>query len=1231
MPNNPIPSIVIGLGGTGALTVMHIKQQLLNIYDNEVPPTVRLLVFDTSKSPLAQFQTGAQKREEGSGFGSIEFTRLEFGHIGGDARPMLTRAEVPSEANAYLSSWLRAKWFKEHLDDNLFRLEDGAGQYRQLGRLAVFKDLAALNSSNIYTLLRGAITQIADSDASRRAIAVFFVGSLAGGTGAGTVLDIAFLTQTVAKEFNRDVQMRGYFFLPDALKSTIPQTEYDQAKPRALAALRELGRLANQEDFEVGYPIHYHPREGDPKFRKSLTTKLFGLVYLIDGDRPQESLANVALWKGATASVGDAIMSFMDSHAGEYFRAYNANINSQVESAKRSEGYEPYVSSLGSYTIILPIQQVIDQWAYRLGRDFLDVLLSPNTDTLDRVTALPTALNALSPERGADVKPADEVRQLLEGRTAVIDTRNNNRALRVTTLWQSILTWSDADINNPSTLNNVVGWDGERWLNVLRPSATDTAADAERAGRGATNVLRFSIEERLKTSNETDPQGNPSTDHARIAKEVNGYFDKYLGIATGDGTRRNGDLERALRDLVDFQRERFYTVMNVFVDSCLNGLDNMNFKVARGGKLGWLSAVVAELLSVLNEALLVLRHLRTNNPRMSSRRAKVAKELNEALTEMQEKKDARGFLGVGNAPAIEAQRAYRTAANDYFDVGRIDAVMDGTLNLLDEMIKYVSKLDKDLKNWQNLLAFEKNSVYGRIRSGLEQLQAELNRADEIRTRRIIRDEAWFGQRYSYYTRNEELNNLLGRAEWRVVRGQGDDGLPRTKIQLFIDGVPLRDETVGDWSQANLNAVAKACRAVFERARQNESILQYLATKYPDRERSAFVREIEPFCQALLRFDAASAPNWKRKLYVSVNEQTDDAQHGIWLKEFMTAIREQLGVNEEDETAATRLDADDRFRMTLISMAEILPMRRIEAYRTMLVDYMRGSTTERELMHIFPAEVNAVRYEDALRELNQQKRILGDKVVVFLDNLPRFREFHALLAHRLIAEDKDYRNKGGENFVYFLTTPPIDPTRGNESEEWWLTEPAQEPSLLQAAMTYVFRANDYGYRKAYDKDYTKPIEYAHVAESLNMARQEDTDARLEHFEEEMALYDQDLFDLLTTGDLEERKVRALARVIVEHDMLKEHADRLEKAMLTVDNKKRNLETQARQDAQNLDRRQESELQELYDFYALSLLVVREMIAARRKDAYLVAGYRAEDIPQPKSSKMNLRDSYRRRDG
>jgi len=86
--NPPIPTLIVGLGGSGAATVMHVKTQLMNMYNNVMPDTVGLTVFDTANNPLAQFRSGKQERKSGASYGSIELEPREYGHLGGRARDL---------------------------------------------------------------------------------------------------------------------------------------------------------------------------------------------------------------------------------------------------------------------------------------------------------------------------------------------------------------------------------------------------------------------------------------------------------------------------------------------------------------------------------------------------------------------------------------------------------------------------------------------------------------------------------------------------------------------------------------------------------------------------------------------------------------------------------------------------------------------------------------------------------------------------------------------------------------------------------------------------------------------------------------------------------------------------------------------------------------------------------------------------------------------------------------
>jgi hypothetical protein len=379
--NKPIPSLIIGLGGTGALTIRHLKEQMLNIYDNETPDEVGMLVIDTSRKPLAQFNQGVVTREAGMGYGAIDLQPNEIIHIGGDAKRLLENTHRRQPGTDHLQNWLDAGYYRRQ-DDSLMKIENGAGQYRQIGRLAFFMDVATQNTSSLYRRINERIRALGSKLKADRSLQVFVVGSLTGGTGAGLFIDVVNLVHRIASSGSTKVpvQARGYFFLPDAFGATLNNTEINDAYPRSYAALRELSRFVLHEDIDLGYPMYYHPstnQDNQGLWRNRVTDKIFNLIYLVDGTRKQNPLRNFPIGKGATPSVADAILSMIDSSAGEYHNSYNSNLNTKITRQRENQEYVPYVGGVGTYTILLPIQQMIDGWAFKLGIQALEHLLQP--------------------------------------------------------------------------------------------------------------------------------------------------------------------------------------------------------------------------------------------------------------------------------------------------------------------------------------------------------------------------------------------------------------------------------------------------------------------------------------------------------------------------------------------------------------------------------------------------------------------------------------------------------------------------------------------------------------------------------------------------------------------------------------------------------------------------------------------------------------------------------------
>ena len=184
-----VPALVIGLGGTGVKALTYAKQDLMRNNDGVVPPEVTLLALDTTSKAESWWHDLRVVTKGGRSVPIRLETKLgEYVHIGGSSKPLVK--SVSTGDRNYVASWLQDYWMLDNLPDHLFNIEDGAAQMRQMGRLAVFYDLDHGDNSKIRKALRNAINKVAGY-AQGRAVQVFIVTSVAGGTGSGMFVDIA--------------------------------------------------------------------------------------------------------------------------------------------------------------------------------------------------------------------------------------------------------------------------------------------------------------------------------------------------------------------------------------------------------------------------------------------------------------------------------------------------------------------------------------------------------------------------------------------------------------------------------------------------------------------------------------------------------------------------------------------------------------------------------------------------------------------------------------------------------------------------------------------------------------------------------------------------------------------------------------------------------------------------------------------------------------------------------
>jgi hypothetical protein len=1158
MANRPVTTLLIGLGGSGAWTAVHVKRQLYDSYDNQLPENVAIAVLDTAKTVIVGVGPESPIRQSGMGIGRTELDRAEIAHVGGDTFDLVKDIDE-TDQYPHIKSWFLTSTFLSSLPRATFELDQGAGQFRQFGRLALFRDVMAPNTSAVAAIIESKLKNLQQKQKiDDPAIAVIITGSLAGGTGAGMFIDVAHLAQRVAELNNIKITLRGFFFLPQAFTGTLKPGELDPARARGFAALRELQRFILNSDYQYGYPMYYHgERHGMNRdlWRAKHQGKLYDYVYLIDGDGGT-NMNRRKLEHGSAPAVADAIVNFIDEHFGRAQNQYENNTRGKIQDRQSETGIRAYISTLGAYSILMPIPQIIEGWAYRLSRETL-LKLIPASGYSDRgyMTEISRKDN---PEQGVRTAK-DEVKRLSKEFPPMLDPIDpkGQRMLLPLPLWAKSFEIYDSPENEPALLKRLGNYNLVDWLEMLVPPQSQTDPDTQAVLNSAAKVLNQKVDERVVTSDEREG-GDPTSDHRTIQSQAERFINSQLGMPTDGGGRQGGEYREALDGLTQLQARRYREYMTAYLFRELNGEGRQDIMKAKSGKLGWLTAVLEEFGKMAATVRQLLNTLSGGGEQLDAQRGYIEETLSSSLRLMNEKKDARNLIGM-RKEAIDAQKSYRTAVSDYISYYRMEFARDEVARALDRIVSFTEVMLAELAVWKRVLATDVNSLHNELVDGTATVQSDRRRSSDIANHRVIDDREWEDEKYNQYVTETVRQNMMRAWRWKVElyedRGQTRFGLnavlavdptqPDSSEQVFRKDVERQSSK---WSQDNLTLIMEFTRRFFRSAMQQESLLTYLMDHY---DPSQLASELADNSKFMLSFNI----NQNTGSYIPGNillANYDDRQPQQM--GYMRDVLARLVANKNqgdissgklENTAHITEQCANPFRLTLISTAELIPMEGISAYDNCEQKYWDVPYDTRQKNHIFGAEVRAVEYEEKLRQLKQQRRVLSDRVALLLEDEDRFMEFLFLITHQLINQQEIQDNK----IVYYWTllTPHPDARRRGELEEWKLTKPSDSPSLLDAAIRYVIIGTDV------DNASHDIRRYDDFINQVLRAKQDgDTKDRIER--DVLALNDRELRewynaflppineqgeeDLSNWTEADDTQFLEAARLIVLHDMMQE---------------------------------------------------------------------------------------------
>lgn len=211
-------TVVIGLGGTGLRTVLHVKRKLLSAY-GKIPHCFKFLVLDTADQEPLQYGNESYSLEGG------EFIRL-----------MVEDPATFLDVDQTVKNWFPTNVRKRDL-------VDGAGQMRSLGRLGMY-----FHAEKIYNRIDDILEDVnnyqADTEESEKYTLgnetrrlVVIAASLAGGTGSGTLLEIGHIVKSMLRSTENVI---GMFLLPDAFRGSIASK---RVLGNTYAAFKELDHI----------------------------------------------------------------------------------------------------------------------------------------------------------------------------------------------------------------------------------------------------------------------------------------------------------------------------------------------------------------------------------------------------------------------------------------------------------------------------------------------------------------------------------------------------------------------------------------------------------------------------------------------------------------------------------------------------------------------------------------------------------------------------------------------------------------------------------------------------------------------------------------------------------------------------------------------------------------------------------------------------------------------------
>ncbi len=277
-----VPTVFIALGGSGKDVVMRLRKRFSDRFQTKNPGFAQFVFIDTDTqnfTPTGENpESFAELKPDQNELVQVPITPAQFNK---------TFRDLNAKVNCDHLSWLKQDMEKITPQ----AVTAGAGTYRPMGRLAFFLNYTAIRDT-IERQITAALQFAADNNgaAEDNLIEVVIATSLAGGTGAGMFIDVAYLVQEILNQplhhALRSKNVTLICFLPGVFEDR--KEILERLRQNAFAAFMELEHYGT-------------PRTGDELF----------LGKMRNGTQTGQGYNPAQNWTGFAANWGDGKKRFI--------------------------------------------------------------------------------------------------------------------------------------------------------------------------------------------------------------------------------------------------------------------------------------------------------------------------------------------------------------------------------------------------------------------------------------------------------------------------------------------------------------------------------------------------------------------------------------------------------------------------------------------------------------------------------------------------------------------------------------------------------------------------------------------------------------------------------------------------------------------------------------------------------------------------------------------------------